>query len=163
MTTTTSPEHVPQRHPLGLPLLAIVGLALLAAPRAVLHDLGIVPEGSILNLLLVLIPLLAWVVAVVRAGAPNPFLTVLAIGACYGVLLAGIHQVLWEQAFAGSAPTLGANLTGLDPGLQEAATRIAAVVSSLFTGVAVGAIIGLLTWAVSGLTTRRRRFLSPHG
>jgi hypothetical protein len=150
MTTTKSTRSDTRRHPLlGLPFTVIVGLALLAAPRAVLHDLGITHGGSALNQLLAVVPLLVWVAAVAWARVPNPFLTVVIIGACYGVLLAAIHQLLWQHAFAGAPPALGGNFSQLDIGIRQLVVRIAAVFSSLFTGVAVGAIVGLLTWAVS--------------
>ena len=157
MTSTASPPRLQRRRPLGLPFLAIVGLALLAAVRAVLHDLGIVHEGSFVNLLLVVVPLLAWVAVVVWARVPNPFLTVLVIGACYGVLLAGVHQVFWTQAFDGSPPALGGNFSGLDLEVRLAVPRVAAVFSSLFTGVAIGAILGLIAWALSKAVDRRAR------
>jgi hypothetical protein len=151
---STSSRLIP-RHRLGLPLPAIVGLALLAAPRAVLHDLGIAQEGSFVNLLLVVVPLVVWVGVAVWARVPNPFLTLLATGVCYGVLLALVHQLLWEQAFAGSPPALGGNFSGLDLGTRQAAVRVFAVFSSLFTGAAVGAIVGLVAWALAAVGRRR--------
>jgi len=148
------PATHPRRRPLGLPFLAVLGLALLAAPRVVVHDLGIAKEGTVLNLLLVVIPPVVWVVVTVLARVPNPFLTLLVTGACYGVLLAGIHQLLWDQAFAGSPPALGGNFSGLDLAARQTIARVAAVVSSLFTGVAVGAVVGLVAWAVTTITHR---------
>lgn len=144
-TTTHSSRH----RPLGLPFAAVLGLALLAAPRVLLHDLGIIDEGAFVNLLLVFIPPVAWIVVVVWAKVPNPFLTLLVTGACYGVLLAGIHQLFWEQAFNGSPPALGGNFSSLDIGVRRAVPRVAAVFSSMFTGVAIGAITGLVAWAVT--------------
>jgi hypothetical protein len=155
MNNTSSATSTTRRRLLGLPFAAIIGLALLAAPRAVLHDLGIVREGGIVNLLLAVVPLLVWVAVVVWARVPNPFLTLLVTGACYGLLLAGVHQILWEQAFAGSPPALGGNFSGLDIGMRQTAVRVAAVFSSLFTGVAVGAIVGLVAWAVAKVAQRR--------
>ncbi len=52
---------------LGLRWCVLVGLALLAVPRAVLHDLEIIHEGTAVNALLVAVPLLIWIVVVVRA------------------------------------------------------------------------------------------------
>lgn len=149
----TTPRPLP-RPRLGLPFVAVLGLALLAAPRAILHDLRIIEEGTVVNLLLVVLPHLAWVVVAVVARVPNPFLTVLVTGACYGVLLAATHQLLWTQAYAGSPPALGGNFSGLDLGVRQTIVRVFAVFSSLFTGVAVGAIVGLVAWAVSKVVRR---------
>lgn len=155
MTTHPSPSPSPARRSrLGLPLIAIVGLALLAAPRAVLHDLGLVSSQTFVNLLLVVVPVLIWITVVLRAQVPNPFVTLLAIGVCYGIALAAIHQLLWSAAFA-APPQLGGNLAGLDPAVQAALLRGAAVVSSLFTGAVVGAVCGLVAWGVGALGRRR--------
>lgn len=132
------------RSPLGLSLLAILGLALLGAPRVILHDLGVLQPGSLVNLLLVFVPVLAWIAVAVAAQVPRPFLTLLAIGACYGVLLALGHHLLWGAAFPGGGPSLGGTLSDLDPALQAIVFRLAAVISSLFTGVAIGVLCGLV-------------------
>ncbi|HLS32140.1 MAG TPA: hypothetical protein VK039_00995, partial [Brevibacterium sp.] len=60
-----------------MPLLAILGLALLAAPRVVLHDLGIITEGTAVNSVLVFVPLAVWIVVPLLLTVPRPFLTVL--------------------------------------------------------------------------------------
>ena len=134
---------------LGLPWLALAGLALLAVPRVILHDLDIVQEGDVVNLLLVFVPPLIWIVVVILARVPKPFLTLLAVGALYGVFLALGHQVLWEQSM-GDAPGLGGNLEGrLSPGVEEFVIRMFATVGSLFTGLLVGAVSGLVAWGVA--------------
>jgi len=131
-----------------MPALAIVGLALLAVPRVVLHDLGLLAAGTPANIALVFGPPVVWIAVVLWRRVPQPFVTLLAVGVCYGVLLALGHQVLWEQAFAGTAPQLGGALTDLDPALQAALTRGFAAVSSLFTGTIVGVIAGLVAWGL---------------
>jgi hypothetical protein len=139
---------------LGLPFTAIVALALLAVPRVVLHDLGIIHEGDSVNSLLVFVPPLVWIAVALWRRVPNPFLTLLLVGAVYGVLLMAGHQILWHAAWDGAPPTLGGNLGGLAPGAQEVVTRGFAALSSLVTGVLVGAVSGLAAWG-AGKALRR--------
>ena len=132
-----------------------IPLGLLAAPRVIFHDLDLVQEGTAVNAALVFVPLIIWIgVAVFRA--PSPFLTLLAAGGVYGVCLAFFHNVFWGRAFAGDPPSLGGNLAGrLEPGTEELVLRAAMTVSSLFTGLAVGAICAQLAWALARLLRRR--------
>ncbi|MER5649249.1 hypothetical protein [Streptosporangium sp. NPDC002524] len=139
---------VPRRPVLGLPVIAVIGLALLAAPRIVLHDLGVIHEGTFVNLLFVIVPPVVWIVVVLRRRVPNPFLTLLVTGLFYGVLLAVGHQVLWDTALGDDPPALGGNLGGLDPAAQSVILRLFAAISSVFTGVIVGAITGLVAWGL---------------
>src|SRR5699024_5638162 len=129
-----------QRRRLGLPFLAIIGLALLAVPRVALHDLDLIHEGTLVNALFVFVPPVVWIAVVLWRRVPNAFLTVLVIGCCYGFFLALGHQVLWGQSFAEDTPRLGGNLSGLDPNIQDIILRFFAAISSLLTGVIVGAI-----------------------
>lgn len=141
---------------LGLPVAAIIGLALLGVPRAVLHDLGLVHERTFVNLILVVLPVAGWILVAVIARVPNPFLTLLAVGVAYGILLALTHQLLWHVAWAGDQPALVGNLTGrLSPVAEATVLRTAAAVSSLFTGTLVGAVAGLIAW-VLGVAARPR-------
>ncbi|WP_240811231.1 hypothetical protein [Brachybacterium sp. SGAir0954] len=125
-------------------MIAVVGLALLAVPRVVLHDLGVLTPGTALNLVLVVAPPFVWVATALLAGVRRPFVTLLAIGVVHALLLALVHQLLWGAAFAGAAPRLGGRLAGLDPLVQELVLRSAAIVSSLVTGIVLGAVLGLL-------------------
>ncbi|MGC5051390.1 hypothetical protein ACLQ2S_08070 [Micromonospora sp. DT48] len=136
------------RPALGLPLLTLLGLALLGLPRVVLHDLGLVHERTFVNLLLVVIPPVVWIAVVLAKRVPNPFLTLLVVGLIYGVLLAATHQLLWQVAFD-EQPTLGGNLADLAPGAQAVIVRIFAAISSVFTGVIVGVVAGLVAWGLS--------------
>jgi hypothetical protein len=138
------------RPALGLPLLTLFGLALLGLPRVVLHDLGLVHERTFVNLLLVVVPPVVWISVVLVRRVPNPFLTLLVVGLLYGVLLALTHQFLWSVAFD-ERPTLGGNLSDLAPGVQAVIVRFFAAISSLFTGVIVGVVTGLIAWGLSRL------------
>ena len=143
-----------ERSALGLPVLALVGLALLAAPRVVLHDLGLIQEGTALNALFVFVPPVVWIAVVVRRRVPNPFLTVLVIGAIYGVFLAVGHQLLWHVSFPDGTPRLGGNLGDVPAATGAAVVRSFAAVGSVFTGVLVGAVSGLVAWGVSKVVRR---------
>ena len=142
---------------LGLSLPWIVGLALLAVPRVVLHDLGIIEEGTFVNGVFVFVPPAVWVAVAVGKRVPRPFVTLLCVGAIYGVLLAVGHQMLWHVSFGDDAPALGGNLSGLDPAVQTVLIRVFAGISSLFTGVLVGAVAGLVAWGIAGLRRGARR------
>jgi hypothetical protein len=135
------------RGALGVSPLVVLGLALLGVPRVVAHDLALV--GPVVNVLLVFVPIAVWIGFVLVKRVPNPFLTLLAVGVVYGVLLAVTHQLLWADAFAGDPPSLGGNLAGVLPTAGEAGVlRVLAFGSSLvtgaFTGVASGVVGSLL-------------------
>jgi hypothetical protein len=142
---------------LGVSPPVLLGLALLGVPRVVAHDLRLV--GPVVNALLVFVPIAVWIGFVLAARVPNPFLTLLAVGVLYGVLLGVTHQLLWADAFAGDPPSLGGNLAGAMPPAGEAVLlRVFAFGSSLFigafTGVATGAAAWLLARIVPGLRPR---------
>jgi hypothetical protein len=128
---------------LGLPVSAILLLAAIAAIRVPLHDLGIVPEGSVVAGLLVFVPLAVWLIVVLRRRVPNPFLALTVVGLAYGVMLAVVHQLLWGAAFDGNPPSLGGNFEGvLAPGLESLIVRGFAFFSSIVTGTLVGTVVG---------------------
>ena len=133
---------------LGFSWPALVGLAALAAPRVVLHDLGVIEEGSIANGLFVFVPLACWIAAVVWRRPPRPFLTTVVLGVIYGVFLAVGHMLFWDTAFEGGP------FEDVDPS-QEAALRGQVVVTSLLTGTAVGAVTGAVALLVLRLTRPR--------
>jgi hypothetical protein len=145
----TAVEDTASRSKLGLSVYAVILLATLAAIRVPLHDLEIVPEGSVAAGLLVFVPLVVWLVVVLRHRVANPFLTLVVVGLAYGVMLAAIHQVLWVAAYDGSPPRLGGNLEGvLAPGLEAVVFRVSAFFSSLVTGTLLGALVGAVAWAI---------------
>lgn len=152
-----SQEHRAARAKLGLSWAAIVGLALLAVPRVVLHDLGVIEEGTFVNALFVFVPALIWVAVAIIGRIADPFVTLLTVGACYGVLLAIGHQILWGVNTGDEPPRLGGNLADLDPGVQDVIIRVFAAFSSIFTGLIVGAVCGLVAWGAASLTARGKR------
>lgn len=133
---------------LGFRWPVLIGLAALAVPRVVLHDLGVIQEGTLVNGLFVFVPAVCWVIAVLVWRPPRPFLTVLVIGALYGVFLAATHQLLWDQALAGADPA---------PGIPVVVLRAAAVLSSLATGVVTGAVCGAVAAGLGRLVPARQR------
>ena len=134
---------------LGLPVSVIILLAAIAAIRVPLHDLGIVPDRSVVAGLLVFVPLTIWLIVVLRRPIPNPFFALTAVGLAYGVMLAIIHQLLWTAAYDGNSPSLGGNLKGvLAPGLEVVIFRTSAFFSSVVTGTILGAIVGAIAWVI---------------
>jgi hypothetical protein len=125
---------------LGFSWPVLVGLAALAAPRVVLHDLGIIEEGSFVNGLFVFVPPACWVAAVLWRRPHRPFATVVVIGAIYGVFLAVGHQLLWDASFP----------AGIQSPVPETAMRTAATMSSLV----VGTLVGVLAGAIATLLCR---------
>lgn len=142
---------------LGLPFWGFVLLALLAAPRVVLHDLGIIQEGTFVNALFVFVPPLVWVAVVLWQRVPNAFLTLLVVGFVYGVFLMLGHQLLWNMSWEGDPPTLGGNLADLPGWAHAVITRGFAALSSLVTGTLVGAVAGLVAWVLARATGLRAR------
>ncbi|MEV6631076.1 hypothetical protein AB0M54_10010 [Actinoplanes sp. NPDC051470] len=124
---------------------AMIVLALLAVPRAVLHDLDVIHERTFVNLLFVFVPLLAWVAAAVLTATAKPFLSLLIVGAIYGLGLALTHQIFWDHAITADAASRA----------PEVVLRAFAFVSSLFTGLLTGAVTGLIAWGLDHLRGRR--------
>lgn len=138
------------RRATGLSLRAIIGLAALAVPRVIAHDLDLV--GPVVNSVLVFVPIAIWLAVVLWNRVPRPFLALLAVGIVYGVLVAVTHQVLWNQSFQGDPPALGGNLAGvLAPGTEAVVLRVFAFFSSVLTGTAVGAVTGAVGWLLAKL------------
>jgi hypothetical protein len=138
-------EAGPGAAPAGrrLGLVASIALGLLAAPRVVLHDLGV--DVGPLNLLLVFGPPAVWIAYVLRRRVARPLLALTGVGVVDGVVLATIHMLLWHEAYDGDPPRLGGNLDGeLSPGVEELVLRGASAASSVVVGVVIGAIAGLV-------------------
>lgn len=132
---------------LGLPWWAVTGLAALALPRILLHDLDVPLAGFILTVLAV-VPLVVWIAAVVRAKVPSPVLTMVTIGGVYGVAYAVIENLRWDRLFPAGAGLGGLVGDGATVG-SELALRIHVTASSIFTGLVVGLVTGLVAVIVS--------------
>jgi hypothetical protein len=145
-------EGTALRRKLGLSVPVVILLAAIAAIRVPLHDLGIVPEGSVVAGLLVFVPQAIWLIVVLRRRVPNPFLALTAVGVAYGVMLAVVHQLLWGAAFDGNPSSFGGNFEGvLAPGLESLIVRGFAFFSSIVTGAVLGAIVGAVAWVIGRL------------
>lgn len=151
----TTAQRTAVEHPLGLPWWGLGALALLAAPRVVLHDLGVGTEGPVAGLLAIG-PAVVWVAVVVWARVRRPLTALLVVGLGYGLILALVHNVLWHEVFDDVAPSLGGNLEGRLPGAaEELVLRVAMSISSISTGVAVGLVCGVVALGIQSLTARR--------
>ncbi|MEU8224007.1 hypothetical protein [Kribbella sp. NPDC048915] len=139
------------RRRLGLPPWAIVGLALLGVPRILAHDLGITSPP--IQGLLTLGPAIVWIFVVLRAKVPSPVVTLLAVGVVYGLALGIVHNLMWGQVFGDNPPELGV----LDADTAEVPLRFATFVSSLFTGAAVGLVIGVIVHGLRAVGQRNNR------
>jgi hypothetical protein len=145
-----SPLPPRSRNALGLPIWVLVCLAMLSVPRIFAHDLG-VDSGPIYGILTIG-PLVVWIFVVLRARVPSPILTLLAVGAIYGIALGIVHNIFWDQVFGDNEPMLG----NLDADTAEVPLRLAAFASSVFTGVAIGVISGLIASAIRTISRARR-------
>ncbi|MGJ3509639.1 hypothetical protein [Enemella sp. A6] len=138
-----------RRNRLGLPIVALIGLAAVGVIRVVLHDLHVIEEGSGITWILAIGPVALWVAVAVIKKVPSPFLTVLVIGVIFGVMLVTTHQVLWDFAYRGNPPSLGDG-----PGARVI-PRIAAIPSGLFVGALIGAIGGMVAWGIQAISGRK--------
>jgi len=130
---------------LGLPLSVLLLLAVLPIPRALGHDLKLLDEGDLVNKILVFVPLIVWVVVVLWKKAPKPFMTLLAVGLIYGILLGIVHQITWVGFWNGNIPSVGGSLAGqISPTTEAIILRIVTFISSVITGLLTGVIIGVI-------------------
>ncbi|MDN5854645.1 MAG: hypothetical protein L0K86_17710 [Actinomycetia bacterium] len=136
-----------------LPPAWVVCLAALALPRAIWHDLG--DPATIVNLALTVCPPLVWIAVVLVRRVPNPFVALLVVGLVYGVALGVVHELTWSTVWGDDPPSLGGNLAGALPsGVETLVMRTFACLSSIVTGLLVGAVSGGV--AFFGARLRRR-------
>ncbi|WP_010274215.1 hypothetical protein [Paenibacillus senegalensis] len=127
----------------GLPWTTLFVLASLGVPRVVAHDLGLVDPHGAVNRLLVGLPIAVWLIYVVWKNVKRPFLAWFSIGLLYGILLAVVHQLLWNFVF--EAPIqLGGNLSHLSGAMGTLIARAFAFISSVTTGAVMGIIVGVV-------------------
>lgn len=133
---------------LGLPVWAIIGLALISVPRVFAHDLGL--GAGPVPAILTIGPVVVWIAVVLAARVPSPLVTLLVVGAAYGVALGIVHNILWNEVFGEDPPMLG----DLDAGVSEVPLRVATAISSVFTGVMVGLLSGLVATLVRSISRK---------
>lgn len=135
---------------LRFPLWLTAALAVLTLPRAVVHDLRLLPFDSFLYLALAIIPWIIWLLVAVFWKTKKPLLDFIIVGAAYGLLLALAHQILWSVSWSDNLPHLQGNLEGkLDPAVESLLLRTAAFISSVITGLVTGLIFGLVALSLS--------------
>lgn len=136
----------------SIPFVALLGLALLAIPRVVVHDLKMVPLDSGFYRALAIAPLVIWLGAAMFWKTSRPVRDFLVLGLCFGVLLGVTHQVLWDAAWGGNTPHIGGNFEGkLSPLVESLVLRGFALGSSLVTGLVFGAPFVLVALGASKL------------
>lgn len=133
-----------EKRPLGLPVLALIGLALLAVPRPILEDLELIRPGGALSVLLIVVTVAIWITAALVAKVPRPFLTVLVIGAISGGMLVITYQLLWGSLFEAEPDIAGSSVPVL-------VLRLAAIPGGLVVGTLMGAVGGLIAWGIRAL------------
>lgn len=137
----------------ALPWTGAVLLALLGLPRVVLHDLGVIDEGSGPNAVLVWVPVLVWLAVLAIRWPEEPLRNGLRLGAAYAVVLVATHQLLWTHGHV-EPPRLGGNLSDLPDAAHTVIVRAAATGSSVVTGLLVGLAVALVAWAVRRASSR---------
>jgi hypothetical protein len=128
----------------------MLGLAAIGLPRVILHDLHIIDSANPLSAILALGPVAIWVAVAVVRKIDRPFLTVFTIGLMFSVLLVLTHQVLWGSIYAGNPDFLGSGPA------SEIVLRLAVLPGGLFAGAALGALGGLIAWAIQRGLERKR-------
>lgn len=128
-----------------LPIWIFVVLALLSAPRIIAHDSNIVDLESTPYIMLAVVPLIVYAGIAIVLRTWRPFYNFMVLGVLLGVVLAVTHQLMWDIAWAEGAPAIGGSLKDrFDPATEEVILRVFAFISSLLTGLVMGAVFGLL-------------------
>lgn len=132
---------------LGMRIKEIIFLALLSVPRVILHDLSLIEEGTVVNLLFVFVPILVWVIYILFRNDKAPVLSIFILCLFYGVILAVTHQVLWTQSFSQDIQFSG-NLAELSGSTSTLVAKILSFISSLTTSAAIGLFLSALMWVL---------------
>lgn len=141
---------------LGIGIFELVALSLLGLPRVILHDLSVIEEGTFFNSLLVFIPVIVWILYILRKRVKAPFLAMLLLCIIYGMILGITHQVLWTQSFP-EGVQLGGNLSELPVAATNTIIRGFAFLSSMTTGAVMGLVLGTVTWILNQSLNRMRK------
>lgn len=141
---------------LGIGIFELAALSLLGLPRVILHDLSVIEEGTLFNFLLVFIPVIVWILYILRKRVKAPFLAMLLLCIIYGMILGITHQVLWTQSFP-EGVQLGGNLSELPAAISNTIIRGFAFLSSMTTGAVMGLVLGTVTWILNQSLNRMRK------
>lgn len=135
----------------------MIGLASLGLVRVLFHDLHLFEEFSLVSGGLSLVVALIWTIVVIQKRVTRPFTTLLMIGGIYGLLLALMHQLFWDSFWGNHLPSLDGNLSGIvSVQFEEIVLRTFAFLSSILTGLVVGAVLGLITVVIKSLYPKAR-------
>lgn len=134
----------------SLSAATVLGLALLGAPRVVLHDLHAIDDLPAVTAVLAVAPPAIWILVARARRLSRPLRDLVKVGALFGVILATIHQLLWDRAYEDGPPRLGGELAGrLSSETEETIFRVYASISSVLVGVVLGVITGMIArWAI---------------
>jgi hypothetical protein len=160
MSKKTNSQAVRDKHrwnfKTDIPLTILFLLAFLSMPRVVLHDLKLMPFDSFFYLFTAIAPLLVYLAIAIFRDNKRPIYDFFILGVFYGVLLALVHLLLWDVAGSGHGLAFGDNLTGvMDPSAEALAFKVAVAHSSVFTGVGIGLILGLISKVAQKVKERR--------
>lgn len=114
-------------------MTSVVVLSLLTVPRLVLHDLDVMEDNSLLSGILGTLPYVLWVVVPIARRYRRLFLPVLAAGLLSGVWLLIGHFLLWNIHWAGH---------------PNPPSKASVLIPSIFVGLGMGAIVGLVTLGI---------------
>lgn len=137
-----------------LPFVAVLILALLAVPRVIIHDLHLADLNSVPYKVLATVPFLIWLGVAILRKSRSPMKDFLVLGVVFGSLLAITHQLLWDSALTTATVNMSIDL---DPSVEQAVLRTAAVISSLLTGVTVGGFFGFVAWVANQIRLKNKR------
>jgi hypothetical protein len=141
-----------------MPVWLVATLVLLMLPRTLLNELGVVTEGTLPYYFLALTPFAIWLAVAVLRPTRKPMADFLMLGLLFGLLLAVVHQSMWNtgNAVTQQAPQIAIDIaSNVDPGARELVTRLVSIGISLVIGLGSGMVIGAIA-KVAALTRSRK-------
>ena len=139
-----------------MPLWMLAGLALLAMPRAVIHDLDGLPFDSPAYIAMAVAPLLLYLAIAIFRNNKRPMYDFIVLGLFFGVFLSLVHLILWDHKWGGNPPAFGDQLTGVFcPEVEDMLFRISVTFSGLHVGIALGALFGAIGLIAQKVRARR--------
>lgn len=141
----------------NIPMLSLLGLALLGVPHKVLEVFEVLEMGSTLNFIVLLIAPILWVI-LVRKKAKDPLFLLLTIGGIYG-LLSGVIAVFEWINF--EAPLdLGRSNWSFDDlltAIEYYLTPGARFIGQILLGIFIGFIAGLAARMINNSQLKKNR------